>query len=349
MLIAGGLLRRAGRELRKSLPSASSQVFVVTSPNVRKHWGRQLEESLDKEKLRYQFLEMNDGEPAKRLHTVENLAERMVSAGADRQAQVVAFGGGVVGDSVGFLASIFMRGVPVVQIPTTVLAQVDASIGGKTGVNLQSGKNLIGTFHQPRTVLVDPGILATLEEREFRAGLFESLKCGVIRDRKLFEFMEQQASKIRGRNSKALERIIVDSIRVKAAVVRVDERESGLRRILNFGHTVGHALEAATGYNQVLHGEAVAWGMIAAATIAHEMGLCNRETMERIRTSVHGYGPLPSIPVTADEVTSRLKSDKKRVAGTIHWVLPQKIGKVKIVSGIDAGVVERAVSGICNC
>ena len=291
---------------------------------------------------------MNDGEPAKRLQTVEQLAEQMVVAGADRRALLVAFGGGVVGDSVGFLASIFMRGIPVVQIPTTVLAQVDASIGGKTGVNLRSGKNLIGTFHQPRTVLVDPEVLETLDEREFRAGLFESLKCGVIRDRKLFEFMERESRKIRERDSKAIERIIIDSVRVKAGVVSADERESGLRRILNFGHTIGHALEAATGYDQVLHGEAVAWGMIAAAGIAYESQICDKRTAERIRAAVHAYGPLPSLRVQAQEVTARLKSDKKAVAGELHWVLPQKIGKVKIVSGIGSDVVEQAVNEICN-
>src|SRR5205807_107327 len=201
------------------------------------HWGQQLEASLQKSRLNYQVLEMNDGEPAKRLATLEQLAEQMVSAGADRKALIVALGGGVVGDSAGFLASIFMRGVPVVQIPTTVVAQVDASIGGKTGVNLQAGKNLIGTFHQPRMVLVDPQILATLEEREFRSGLFEAVKCGGIRDRKLFEFMPGTPIKIRYRNRNPLARLIVHSVRVKARAVSADERESGLRPILTFRHT----------------------------------------------------------------------------------------------------------------
>jgi len=321
----------------------------VTSPTIRHHWSSRLEQSLQREKLQYQVLEMNDGEPAKRLQTVEQLAEQMVAAGTDRRALHVAFGGGVVGGCAGFLASIFMRGIPVVQIPTTVLAQVDASIGGKTGVNLRSGKNLVGTFHQPKSVLVDPELLETLEEREFRAGLFESLKCGVIRDRKLFDFMERQAEKIRGRDSAAIERIILDSVRVKAAVVSADERESGPRRILNFGHTIGHALEAATGYDRILHGEAVAWGMMAAASIAEEIGTCDRETAERIRAAVETYGPLPSIRVETREVTSRLTSDKKAIAGDIHWVLPRKIGKVKIVSGVSSTVVERVVERICNC
>lgn len=348
VLIGPGLLRRAGRELRRNLPSENSQIFVITSPNVRRHWGEQLEESLKREKLSYCLLEMNDGEPAKRLETVETLAERMVRAGADRQALLVAFGGGVVGDSVGFLASIFMRGIPVVQIPTTVLAQVDASIGGKTGVNLDAGKNLIGTFHQPKAVLVDPVVLQTLDEREFRAGLCESLKCGVIRDRKLFEFMTRQRGRILRRERKALERVILDSVRVKAEVVAADERESGLRRILNFGHTIGHALEAATGYTQLLHGEAVAWGMIAATAIARDTGFCEPRAADQIMKGIAGYGQVPHPNAGIDEIIALLKSDKKSVAGTVHWVLPERVGKVTISSEVPVASVRNAVELITS-
>ena len=348
VLIASELLERAGRELQRVLPSRNSQIVVITSSNVRRHWGERLERSLKREKLAYSVLEMNDGEPAKRLQTVEQLAEQMVQGGADRRALLVAFGGGVIGDSVGFLASIFMRGVPVVQIPTTVLAQVDASIGGKTGVNIRAGKNLLGTFHQPKTVLIDPQVLDTLDEREFRAGLFESLKCGVIRDRKLFQFMAEHSVKIRERDKKALERIIVDSVRVKAEVVEADERESDLRRILNFGHTVGHALEAATGYTQMLHGEAVAWGMIAAATIAREVGACDEKTTHQIQEAVHAYGPLPAIRANLSEIMDKLRSDKKTVAGTVHFVLPVRIGKVRIVSGIGGDVVEKGIRTVLS-
>ncbi|HZD92681.1 MAG TPA: 3-dehydroquinate synthase family protein, partial [Candidatus Sulfotelmatobacter sp.] len=216
VLVGEGLLKHAGREVRRVLPTSGSRVFVITSPNVRRHWGEKLEDSLRRARLPYVVLEMHDGEPAKRLQTVEQLAEQLVDARADRKSLLVAFGGGVVGDSAGFLAAIFMRGIPVVQVPTTVVAQLDASIGGKTGVNLRSGKNLVGGFHQPRSVLVDPELLQTLDEREFRSGLFEALKCGVIRDRKLFEFMERNARKIRARDLKALQRIILDSIQVKA-------------------------------------------------------------------------------------------------------------------------------------
>src|SRR5215831_7391494 len=332
VLVGRGLLQRAGREIRRHLPSAASRVFVVTSPNVRRHWGDALEKSLGQAKLQYAILEMNDGEPAKRLESVEQLAERMVAAGADRKSLVVAFGGGVVGDCAGFLAAIFLRGIPVVQLPTTLLAQVDASIGGKTGVNLRGGKNLLGAFHQPKAVLVDPEVLSTLDEREFRAGLFESLKCGVIRDKALFDFMRRHPQKALGRDRKSLERIITDSIRVKAVVVAADEKESDLRRILNFGHTVGHAIEAATQYKQLLHGEAVAWGMIAASTIACDSGVCSPETAEEIVTAVEAFGPLPQPNFATQEVLSRLSADKKTVGGAVHFVLPIKIGKTKIAA-----------------
>lgn len=348
VLIGDGLLRDAGRVAERLRPSKDSRVFVVTSPNIRRHWGEKLEASLRRAKLNYHVLEMNDGEPAKSLATVEQVAEQMVAAGADRKALVVAFGGGVIGDSAGFLASIFMRGVPVVQIPTTVVAQLDASIGGKTGVNLRSGKNLIGTFHQPRMVLVDPQILATLDEREFRSGLFEAVKCGVIRDRKLFEFMVRAPRKIRDRNRKALERIIVDSVRVKASVVAADERESGLRAILNFGHTIGHALESATGYSQLLHGEAVGWGMIAAAAIASDVRACTPAVAAQISSAVASYGPLPPFKASTEDVVSRLSADKKTVAGAVHFVLPQKIGKVKITSEVPPEVIYNAVEHIRN-
>jgi 3-dehydroquinate synthase len=346
VIIGRGLLRRAGREVARFLPSKSTRVFVITSANVRRHWGSSLEEALGAAKLNYQVLEMDDGEPAKRLETVERLAEQLIAAGADRNALVLAFGGGVVGDCAGFLAAIFMRGVPVVQIPTTFLAQVDASIGGKTGVNLRSGKNLVGAFHQPKAVLVDPEVLATLDDREFRAGLFEALKCGVIRDPALFEFMRRQSRSILARDRKALERVIRDSVRVKAAVVSADEKESDLRRILNFGHTIGHALESATGYTHLLHGEAVAWGMIAAAAIARDCGVCTPETAGRIAQTVKAYGPLPDVTCATEKILSRLPADKKTVGGAVHFVLPLKIGKVKVAGNVPPSVVRLAVEQI---
>ncbi|HWX56651.1 MAG TPA: 3-dehydroquinate synthase [Verrucomicrobiae bacterium] len=348
VVIASGLLRHAGREVRCVLPAPDARVFVVTSPKVRHHWGEELEQSLRRAKLAYHMLEMEDGEPAKKLDTVEKLAEEMVAMHADRRSLVVAFGGGVVGDSAGFLASIFLRGIPVVQIPTTVLAQVDASIGGKTGVNLRSGKNLIGAFHQPRAVLVDPEVLSTLDAREFRAGLFESLKCGIIRDRELFDFMERNVGKVLGRDRKAVDKVIAGAVRVKATVVSHDEKESGLRRILNFGHTIGHALESATGYSHFLHGEAVAWGMIAATDIACDVCACTPETAARIEAAVAAYGELPPVRVSTSDVISRLSADKKTIAGAVHFVLPQTIGKVKITSKVPVETIESAVEHIRN-
>lgn len=348
VIIGGGLLGRSGREVARRLPSRDSRVFVITAPTVRRACGEALEKSFAQARLNYEVLEMNDGEPAKRLETVERLAEQMANARADRKSLLVALGGGVVGDCAGFLAAVFLRGIPVVQIPTTFLAQVDASIGGKTGVNLHAGKNLIGAFHQPRAVLVDPEVLATLDDREFRAGLFESLKCGVVRDRALFDFMRRQPHKVLGRDRKALLRIISDSIRVKASVVSADEKESDLRRILNFGHTIGHALEAATGYTYFLHGEAVAWGMIAAAAIACDCGFCAPETAEQITSAVKAYGPLPPVQCGTNEIVSRLSADKKTVAGSVHFVLPLKIGKVRIAGDVPPEVVRQAVEQIRN-
>jgi 3-dehydroquinate synthase len=348
VMIGRGLLSQAGRLIKRLLPSAESRVFVVTSPGVRSHWGDTLERSLVQSRLNYQVLEMDDGEPAKRLGTVEQMAEQMVAAHADRRSLVVALGGGVVGDCAGFLAAVFHRGVPVVQIPTTLLAQVDASIGGKTGVNLRAGKNLVGAFHQPRAVLVDPQALSTLSDRELRAGLFESLKCGVIRDRALFAYMRRHVRTILARDPRALERVIMDSIRVKAAVVSTDEKESDQRRILNFGHTIGHALEAATGYTEFLHGEAVGWGMTAAAAIAGNCGFCSPETTDEITTGVRAYGPLPPIRCQSSDIIGRLSTDKKTLAGAVHFVLPLKIGRVTIAADVPPDVVRQSLEQIRN-
>ena len=347
VVVGAGLLRRVGRELRRLMPAQGSRVFVVTSSTVRRHWGHALEESLALAKLSTCWLEMNDGEPAKRLATIEQLAEQLVRAGADRKSLLVAFGGGVVGDCGGFLASVFMRGIPVVQVPTTLIAQADAAIGGKTGVNLSVGKNLLGTFHQPKAVLVDPRILETLDEREFRSGLFEALRCGVIRDRELFDFMTVHAREILARDRRSLERLIVACVRVKAAVVAADEREAGLRRILNFGHTIGHALEAATGYAQLLHGEAVALGMLAATAIAQNAGFCGPRTAARIVQGITEYQPPAKARVQHGEVSAYLGSDKKNVNGKVHWVLPVRLGRVTVSSEVPDEAVRSAIREVC--
>jgi 3-dehydroquinate synthase len=249
----------------------------------------------------------------------------------------------VVGDVTGLLASLYMRGVELVQIPTTVLAQVDASIGGKTGVNLRAGKNLVGTFHHPRMVLIDPVVLATLPDREFRAGLYEALKCGVIGKPELFRALESVDVKELRRDAAKLEWVIAESVKLKAEVVSSDEHENGLRRVLNLGHTIGHALEAETEYRHFLHGEAVAWGMIAATRIAAAVDRIDKPAAERITAAVRRLGPLPEVRARSRNILGLLKSDKKTRNGVVHFVLPREIGKVEIVDDVPEPVVIEAV------
>src|SRR5207247_1426494 len=234
-IVERGILKRVGEHL----PTKAGKVFVVTTEDVWRHQGAALDLGRAHETL---FLP--GGEAHKRLAPLEALAEEMVARGADRTSVIVAFGGGIVNDMAGFLAAIFMRGIPVLQVPTTLLAQVDASIGGKTGVNLVAGKNLIGSFHQPLTVLIDPAALDTLPEREYRAGLFEVIKYGVISSPALFELLSTRQAEVAARAPGVVDEIIAESVRIKAEVVSADEREGGIRKILNFGHTIGQAVEA---------------------------------------------------------------------------------------------------------
>ncbi len=342
-VIENGLLGEAGARLRELL-DGRERVFVVTVPPVRRKWGKKLMTSLAGAGIDAKVIEMVDGEPAKKLATVELLAGKLAAMGADRNAVLLAFGGGVVGDTAGLLASLYMRGIPVVQIPTTVLAQVDASIGGKTGVNLKAGKNLLGTFHQPRAVLIDPAVLASLPEREFRAGLYEAVKCGVIGSPELFRRFEDEKDKILRRDVATLEWVIAESVKQKAAVVAADEKETGLRQILNFGHTIGHALEAETGYRGFLHGEAVAWGMVAATNIALQLGKLGSLNAGRIADAVLGLGALPRVAVKPKSVLRRLQADKKTRDGVVHFVLPREIGQVEIVKAVPDGIVLEAVA-----
>jgi 3-dehydroquinate synthase len=247
-----------------------------------------------------------------------------------------------------FAASVYLRGIDYVQIPTTLLAQVDSAIGGKTGVNLAVGKNLVGTFYQPRTVLSDPKVLNTLPPRQLRAGLFEAIKCAVIGDPALFEFLEAERGRILRCDPKALREVIRASAALKARVVSQDEKESGLRRVLNFGHTAGHALEAATKYRHFLHGEAVAWGMLAATRLAAEHGRLSIAEASRIHDLVVSYGPVPSLQsipaamISPASLAAHLAVDKKVRDGKLHFVLPRRIGEVEVV----AGIVPREVVGV---
>jgi 3-dehydroquinate synthase len=255
------LIETLAPRIEKIVGRLPRRVFVLTSPPIWALWGEALQTSFSEPPM---VLFLAPGESHKTLASVERLLRQMAQAGGDRGSLLIAFGGGIVGDVGGFLAAIYMRGIPYVQVPTTFLAQVDSSVGGKTGVNLPEGKNLVGSFHQPLAVFADIRVLGTLPDRELRAGLMESVKAGIIRDRTLVRFMEENAGDVLARDPKALEKVIAASIRIKATVVNKDERESGLRMILNLGHTVGHALEQATGYKTLLHGEAIAWGMLAA-------------------------------------------------------------------------------------
>jgi len=340
--IENGLLTQAGTILADELPQ-SSRIFVVTVPPVRKRWGTKFLSSLKSAGFTAQIISMPDGEPAKRMSTILALAEKLARLGADRKSVIIALGGGVVGDVAGLLASLYMRGVELIQVPTTVLAQVDSSIGGKTGVNLTAGKNLIGTFHHPRLVLIDPTLLRTLPDREFRAGLYEALKCGVIGNVELFLRFEQNRARILQRDPDELQWLIAHSVKLKAEVVSADEREGGLRRVLNFGHTIGHALEAEAGYGTLLHGEAVAWGMIAATNIALTVGRTDSVTAGRIADAVLSLGRLPEVNVNARKILARLQSDKKTQNGVLHFVLPRSIGKVEIANDVPVTAVRDAV------
>lgn len=334
VLISRGSLQR----WREYLPAQPSRVFFLSEATIWDAHSRRLQ-------LRNEQVHLFEGgEERKRLSSVEAAADWLLENGADRSSVLVAFGGGIVGDMAGFLAAIYMRGIPVIQMPTTLLAQVDASIGGKTGVNLTGGKNLIGTFNQPRAVLIDPEVLDTLPERDFRAGLYEVIKAAVIADPELFEFLDQQRDEILLRSPAALDFIIERSVRVKAEVVARDEHESGLRQILNFGHTIGHALEAETAYTRFLHGEAVARGMRGATKLALLTGLLSPETQRSIDRLIVSYGPGPSASeVSPEGIISRLNRDKKARNGDIRFVLPVRIGATQVVSGVAPGAIRSAV------
>lgn len=318
---------------RRIALKSGRRVFVLTSPEIWSLWGKQLSGAFpDSAKPTVLFLPA--GERSKRMAQVERLAAELSAAGADRSSLLIAFGGGIVGDLGGFLAAIYMRGIEYVQVPTTLLAQVDSSVGGKTGVNLVTGKNLIGSFHHPLAVFADIDVLQTLPERELRAGLFESIKAGIIRDATLFRFMQQNADAILRRDPAALERVITASIRMKASIVGIDEREAGLRMILNFGHTLGHAIEAATGYKRLLHGEAIAWGMLAALQIALARRTVGPDQAERMERTILAYGPLPGFRTSVDKLLDAAGRDKKNRAGTRRFVLPKGIGDAVVAEDV---------------
>jgi 3-dehydroquinate synthase len=305
--------------------------FIVSSPLIWRLHGKQLQHLGSGAEP----ILIPDGERYKNLQSVSRIYEALIRAGADRGSAIVAVGGGVIGDTAGFAAATFLRGIALAQVPTTLLAQVDSSIGGKVGVNHALGKNMIGAFHQPAVVAIDPLLLKTLPRREFRSGLYEVVKYGMIASRELFDRVARQTKEIFAKDPDVLLPAIVDACRIKARVVSADERESGLRRILNFGHTVGHALEAVTKYRRYRHGEAIALGMLAAADLAVARGALAERERQALAQLIAQLGPLPTVSdLGTDEILEAIRRDKKVVHGRLHFVLAIEIGATMTVDDV---------------
>ena len=340
ILVGAGVFENLEENLERA--GLRGPFLVISQPRIFKAVGQHL-------KRRFPIALIPDGERAKTLTAVSRLLDRMVELKLTRQSTVIALGGGVAGDVSGFAASIYMRGIPLVQVPTTLLAQVDSSIGGKTGVNHRAGKNLIGTFYQPRLVLSDPLVLRKLPEREYASGLYEALKYGVIRDPALFEDFERNSAIFLKRDPEAIERLVARCAAIKADVVMSDEKEGDLRRILNFGHTVGHGLEAAARYQRIKHGEAVGYGMVAAARIGCALEKLTDYDRARIEHAIGSLGRLPALNgVNSKDVLRALQHDKKVKDGALHFVLPRAIGRVEITPDVPFEVVREVVKGILN-
>jgi 3-dehydroquinate synthase len=332
VLCGHGVLREAARHIARL--GEFSSVHILSSGRVWRALDSKIQRGVPVRRNVHVHL-FDDSETAKTLSTVEVVARKLVRAGADRKSLLIAVGGGVVGDVVGFVAASYLRGVALVQVPSTVVAQVDSAVGGKTGVNLPEGKNLVGAFYPPSLVLVDPEVLGTLPPREFRGGLAEVIKYGVIADPKLFAFLEHNMAAILARDNGALEHVIRRSIEIKGHVVSRDERESGLREILNYGHTFAHALEAATRYRKFQHGEAVAWGMMCAALLGHETVKTPADDVARIIALVRQIGPLPPWPtVPPEKLFDLMRSDKKTTFGKVRFVLSPRLGRAQSYDGV---------------
>ena len=342
VVIGAGLLRRLDAHI-DGLPSATARRIVVSSPAIWRLHATLLPASLRKEPA----ILVPDGEKNKTLASVSRIYDALIRAEADRATTLVAFGGGVVGDIAGFAAATYLRGIPCVQVPTTLLAQVDSAIGGKTGVNHALGKNLIGAFHQPIGVVSDPQPLAALPRREFRSGLYEVAKYGMIASAALFTRLLTTLPAVFEREPSAIEPIVTESARIKADVVGADERESGPRRVLNFGHTAGHALESITRYRRFRHGEAIAYGMLVAAELAVRRKVLDPADRAALASLISHMGPMPAIAdLSASEASDAIRRDKKVVAGTLHFVLPVAIGRTEIVSDVSQRELVKAMKAI---
>ena len=312
------------------------KIAFITNPTVKRLYGQRVVDSLKAAGFLVLSIEIPDGEQYKTLDWANAIYSALLINGFDRKSALVALGGGVIGDLTGFAAATFMRGVPYIQVPTTLLAMVDSSVGGKTGVNHAMGKNMIGAFYQPKKVLMDLSVLKSLPQEEFLAGMAEVIKYGAIWDASFFEYLEKKREEILALDPDALSFIIKRSCEIKAEVVSKDEHESGFRAILNFGHTVGHAIETAENYT-IRHGEAVAIGMVYASKLAHKTGLCDASVPERVETLIKSYGLPTNLAAlrrkpSVAELMGTMQIDKKAEGGKVKFVLPKKIGEVFVTA-----------------
>jgi len=317
---------------------------IITDSNVNPLYGEMVTKKFEQTALPVDIVEIPAGEPSKSLHTVLDVAKQLVRLKVSRKSLLIALGGGVVGDVAGFIASIYMRSIPYIQIPTTLLAQVDSSVGGKTGVDLPEGKNLLGTFYQPKAVYIGLSFLKTLSDKDFANGLAEIIKYSIIGDHHLFEFLEQESDGIKKRKHSLMESLVGRSCKIKADIVEMDERELGLRRILNFGHTLGHGLEAASDYT-LSHGEAVSIGMVGAAKISRRLDYLDRASYTKIVDLIKHYELPTKIPAGLEtaRILDFMATDKKAVGGQLHFVLVKKIGVPFVTPEVPSGVVVGAI------
>ncbi|GJL78968.1 MAG: 3-dehydroquinate synthase [Nitrospinaceae bacterium] len=321
-----------------------SRAVFITHPSINALYGKELSSGFSEAGIPIHFIEVPEGEKSKSLNQAEKIYDRLMEWKCDRQTVLVALGGGVIGDLTGFIAATFVRGVPFIQVPTTVLAQVDSSVGGKTAVNHPRGKNMIGAFYQPRLVVADLETLKSLPEKEFKAGIAEIIKHGVIEDPDLFDYLERHCQKILSHDTDALEHIISTSCVIKARVVEKDERESHYRMVLNFGHTVGHAIESLTGYSTFIHGEAVAMGMVVAARLSHVMGRCSADVPKRITSLIEKFGLPTQLPdLKSEDIIQSMYSDKKTAHKKIRFIVVKDIGAVEIVDSVSESHIKQAL------
>jgi 3-dehydroquinate synthase len=329
ILTGSGLLPSLGQ--RCVDVGLGSRVAIITNPTVNAIYGGIVRSSLEEAGFAVTVIEIPDGEEYKNAATLSGVYDALIEAGLDRKSCIVALGGGVVGDLAGFAAATYLRGIPFVQVPTTLLAQVDSSVGGKTAIDHPRGKNLIGSFYQPRLVLIDVETLSTLPDREYRAGLAEVIKYGVAIDRPFFEYLEDHAEDIIAKDQDCLETVIRRCCEIKAHVVEIDEKESGLRAVLNYGHTLGHAFETVAGYRQLVHGEAVALGMVLAARISAGIGHCSEADVARVTGLITRFG-LETLPPRAERarLLEAIMTDKKSRNGTISFICNHGIGSFAV-------------------